>query len=219
MEEEEDFNDEYYDENSIMQAEMKYDSAREEAQLRYMEERLFQKEIWKDIPNYIGVYKISTYGNIKSLKRSTKNQYKNIEKIKSTFITNSGYIAVDLFKKSRAERFLVHRLVAKIFIPNPNNLPQVNHIDGNKQNNNINNLEWCSNSQNMKHAYKNKLEIPNRKVIMQFSKDGEFIKEWESINLASKELKINRSNIIRVCKNDTNRKIAGGFIWKYKEEH
>lgn len=104
------------------------------------------KEIWKDIPNYEGIYKVSNIGRVKSVlwfDPKNKRYYKR-DKILKPHKTNKGYIEVSLSNKYQKKICKVHRLVAETFIPNPNNLPQVNHIDENKSNNNMNNLEWCT---------------------------------------------------------------------------
>lgn len=128
----------------------------------------------------------------------------------------AGYMRVGLFVNNKRVTYSVHRLIALTFIKNPNNLPQVNHIDGNKSNNNVNNLEWCSLSQNVKHAYKNNLIKPKTTKVIQYTKDMKKIKIWDSINEIEKHLKINHSNIVTVCKQNTNRKYAGGYIWRYE---
>lgn len=119
-------------------------------------------EIWKDIPNYEEYYQASNYGRIRSLDRIIYMNHRNGKiakhyfkgKILSTRINNIGYVKVDLTKNKNQKTFSVHRLVAETFIPNPNSLPQVNHKDGNKLNNNVNNLEWCDAFQNQQHALK-----------------------------------------------------------------
>jgi len=126
------------------------------------------KERWSDLQDYYGVYQISTFGKIKSIDRSViqsgpKNgNYSRIMKgidIKQS-LQNGGYCVVWLSKNGTVKPFTVHRLVAIMFIENPNGLEQVNHKDGDKTNNHINNLEWCSRSENVKHAYAN---IPRKK--------------------------------------------------------
>lgn len=136
--------------------------------------------------------------------------------IKKTFISNSGYERVNLWLNGKSKKFSIHKLMAIKYLDNPNNYKCVNHKDGNKLNNRIENLEWCTNSENMIHAYKNNLIKHKTKKIVQFTKDMKIIKIWNSINEIEKELKINHSNIITVCKQNTNRKYAGGFIWRYE---
>lgn len=175
------------------------------------------KEEWKDIEGYEGLYQISNLGRVKSLKRNTKNQCKNAEVIKTQEIRN-GYYSVSLWKNGVGKHHLIHRLISQAFIPNPNNKPQINHIDGNKTNNHIENLEWVTESENARHAYNNGLIKPYTRKIIQYDQNMNFIKEWDSITEIEKELGINHANIVTVCKQNTNRKYAGGYIWRYKEE-
>lgn len=137
---------------------------------------------------------------------------------------SKGYLKVKLNKNSKSKWFLVHRLVAQAFIPNPENKPQVNHKDGNKFNNCVENLEWNTNSENQLHSYRILKNIPSMqkhfgsnhvasKHIFQFEKNGNFIKEWDSIIEATNSLNICACNITDCAKG--NRKTAGGFIWKY----
>ena len=102
------------------------------------------QEIWKDIRGYEGKYKISTYGNVYSYKRKIY-----ISQSKGA----NGYFKVNLHKNSSTKTFSVHRLVAETFISNPNNLPEINHKSGNKTNNRVTNLEWCTHNENMEHAF------------------------------------------------------------------
>ena len=110
------------------------------------------KEIWKDIPGYEGLYQISNLGNVKSLPRKV-NKRKCEEIIKVPTISNKGYYRISLCKNGKIKYYAIHRLVAEAFISNHNNLPCVNHKDCNKQNNNVDNLEWCTYSYN--NMYKN----------------------------------------------------------------
>ena len=107
-------------------------------------------ERWSPIPNTH--YSISSEGRV-------RNDETN--KMKSMDATSDGYHKVDLYSNGKRTSVRVHRLVAEAFIPNPNKLPQINHIDGNKENNNVKNLEWVNNSQNMIHAYRTGLVTPH----------------------------------------------------------
>lgn len=114
-------------------------------------------EIWKDIENFEGLYQISNLGRVRSVDRvvhildpKSNREYDRHfpECIKSTNLDTKGYVMVTLKKDGKTSRYRIHRLVAKAFIPNPNNLPQVNHKDENKENNCMSNLEWCTNDYN-----------------------------------------------------------------------
>lgn len=125
-----------------------------------------------------------------------------------------GYERIMLCKNKKVILFYVHRLVAQTFIPNPNNKPQVNHIDEVKSNNNVNNLEWCTQKYN--NIYGNRIKKTKEKLskeILQFDSDGNFIKIWNNINQIKEELHIKGSHIQDCCNN--KRKKAYGYIWKY----
>lgn len=104
------------------------------------------KEEWKDIPGYEGLYQISSFGRVKSLAKKGGNN-KNQKEHFMNFIINR-YVYVSLCKNSKNKQVLVHKLVANAFIPNPDHLPFLNHIDYNKENNRVDNLEWCTAKEN-----------------------------------------------------------------------
>lgn len=172
---------------------------------------ILRNEVWKNIEGFPN-YKISNLGNIKSFTR---------KKFGNNLVPQpmrKGYLQVLLYKDGKPYPRKVHRLVAIAFIPNDNNLPQVNHIDGDKTNNCIDNLEWCDNSYNQIHAYKNGLEKPRfQSKVKQYSLDGIFIKQFEYIKDAAKELNIDDSSISACCRK--KRKTAGGYIWKYANDN
>ncbi len=126
---------------------------------------------------------------------------------------NEGYMQVNLFKDKKCKTFQVHRLVATAFIPTLNKRLQINHKDSNKSNNNVDNLEWCTPSQNQIHAYQKGLRKDNFKKIEQYTLDGKFIKLWVGIQNAGRKTGIEYTNIIACLKGRT--KTAGGYIWKY----
>ena len=113
------------------------------------------KEIWKDIKGYEGIYQISSFGRVKSMERevgSRNNTRRLREKMLSQFLSSAGYPTVNLYKDSNLKASYVHRLISEAFIPNPENKPQVKHIDGDKRNNDLSNLEWCTIKENRNHA-------------------------------------------------------------------
>lgn len=113
-------------------------------------------EIWKDIKDYEGLYQVSNLGRVRSLDKIVirtdgKNRHQK-GKILKLQISKYGYNVITLWNNNVSKQFKVHRLVAMAFIPNPNNLPQVNHIDEDKLNNKIDNLEWCTALENNRHS-------------------------------------------------------------------
>ena len=189
-------------------------------------------EIWKDIKKWEGYYQVSNFGNVKSLDRivihkNRLHKQRKKGKILKPSINHKGYLTVDLRKQGLRKQFFVHRLVGMMFIDNLNNKPQINHKDGNKLNNNVNNLEWVTNKENIKHAFDVGLRKPpmkgkfgknhNRsKSIIQKDKNDNFIKEFESISEAHNKTKINLGNIHSACCG--RYKSAGGYKWEYKEK-
>lgn len=114
------------------------------------------KEIWKNIPDYEGLYQVSNLGNVKSLNYGRTKK----EKLLKLIVDGKGYLNVNLCKNKIPKKFLVHRLLMLTFNPEQNfEGAQVNHIDGNTSNTNLDNLEWCTQNHNMKHAYNNGLKI------------------------------------------------------------
>lgn len=114
------------------------------------------EEIWKDIQGHEGYYQVSNKGRVMSLERKVKirNGYRTVfNKVRKPFKTKEGYFQICIYENNNYKPYLIHRLVAQAFIPNPDNKPHVNHIDGDKTNNNSWNLEWVTTSENNKHAF------------------------------------------------------------------
>jgi len=175
----------------------------------------------KDIIGYEGFYKVSNYGRIFSIKR---NRF-----LKPQIGIKNKYLYIILSKDKKGKGFLVHRLVAIAFIPNPENKEQVNHIDGNRSNNYLENLEWNTRSENNIHSFK----FLNRKAenkhligmfgglnhasrhIFQYDRNNIFIKEYNSLIEASRENNVDHKNLCSVARGKL--KTAGGFIWRYEK--
>lgn len=165
-------------------------------------------EFWKEVPNqeYTKFNEVSTIGNIRRKGKVLKPHIRN------------GYKAVCLYNYENKKQLTIniHRIVAKAFIPNPNNYPSVNHKDGNKLNNTVENLEWVSALQNTDHAVKTGLSKPHPKSVKQYTLDGKYIQTFNSIIEASAKTGANDRKISAVCKGKA--KSSGGFIWKYSIE-
>jgi hypothetical protein len=177
----------------------------------------YTEEHWKDISELNGYYQVSNFGRVKSIKRIVNiGKHKRIinEKIINPIKTKVGYSVINITYPSR-KQFLIHRLVAKVFIPNPENKQQVNHIDGNKANACVSNLEWVSCKENSQHSHNTGLN-PTKKSIIQYDLDMNKIKEFNSQKEASIQLNINHQDINKCCKNKN--KSAGGFIFKYSTD-
>ena len=149
----------------------------------------------KNVVGYEGIYGITSCGKVWSYKR---------KKFLTPGVNNKGYLYVNLCKDGKVKKYKIHRLVAEAYLPNPNNLPQVDHIDGNKMHNYLNNLQWITNRDNCRKS--------NNKPILQYDLDGNFIREWECAYDVGKEV---NTGIINCLKGRT--KTAYGFIWKYKK--
>jgi hypothetical protein len=160
-------------------------------------QNIFEIEIEKEFDKK---YFVSSLGRFKNSYGKIMENYK---------VNENGYIRVYIYKKT----FTLHRLVALTFLENPNNKEQVNHKDGNKLNNSIDNLEFVTNKENQLHKFQMGLGNNYTRKIGQYDLSGNFIKEFKSIVLAGKELNISKSNISGVLIN--YRKTAAGFIWKY----
>lgn len=185
-------------------------------------------ELWKQVVGYEGVYEVSNLGRIKSLAREWKWGNGAIRKrgdlIMSPGINSSGYPTVNLIVDGKVSNKVLHRLVAKAFIQNPLQKPEVNHKNGIKTDATLNNLEWCTREENQQHAYATDLHVRTKEIcregckkrfskpVLQMSAQGELIKEWLSEADAARALGIFQANINK-CVHDIAR-TAGGFIWR-----
>lgn len=187
----------------------------------YREQRIAKKEEWRDIHWYEWRYQVSNLGNVKNYKTW---------RILKQYTSRKWYKCVSFSLKWRKDRhFLIHRLSAMVFIQNPEGKTQVNHKNGIKTDNRVENLEWCTASENIQHAYNTWLKKavvtknwyffvnnPNKRRIIQYGLNLKFIKEWETITCANNFLWKNFSNSIGKCCSGKI-KTAYWFIWRYME--
>ena len=182
-----------------------------------------EKEIWKDIEGFEGLYQVSNLGRVKSVKRtvwnSVKGYYKTVpERILKVGDNNRGYLQVQLYREGKGKWYLVHRLVAVAFIGNPNNLLVINHKNEIKSDNRVSNLEWCSYSYNNSYNDKGK-KIGEKlsKPVIGIDKVTGLIVEFGSAHEAERKLGIDNGSIIKCCKGKLNS--AGNFYWMYKNNN
>ena len=175
---------------------------------------------WKPIKGYEGLYEISDNGDVKSLDRIVTLSNGCAKHVGSRMMKltlskgrgGEGYYVVNLHKNGIGKLQFVHRLVAEAFIPNPNSLPTVNHIDGNKTNNAVNNLEWTSFPENNTHALDMKLRLPRGTKVVQKTSEGEVVNIYKSTCEASRTTGIGRGSISHCINHRSNH--AGGYIWE-----
>lgn len=165
------------------------------------------QEIWKAIKGFEKCYEVSNFGRIKSLEREIKTKdgrsYIRKEKILSSPVANTGYARVALFNGGKVREADVHRLVAETFLDNPNGYKYVNHLDENKTNNNVSNLEWCTNRHNAIYS--------NGKKVKRINDKGE-VKLYESISSTSDD-GFNSSHVGECC--NKKRKSHKGYRWEF----
>ena len=173
-------------------------------------------EVWKDIVGYVGKYQVSNLGRV----RSTNYRNTGLVKIMTPLDNGNGYYFVGLRDGSGGNKkcHYVHRLVASAFLDNPLGLPQVNHLDHDRSNNSVENLEWCSVSDNLMHGSTHSRTIetqrkthPRRKTVYQYDLDGNLIKVYGSQKEAERETGILAPDICMCC--NGKYKTTGGFVF------
>lgn len=172
------------------------------------------REVWKPISEYEGCYEVSNLGRVRGLdrvvERSTSPRFVAGVVLSQETMPN-GYKSVSLKRCGKQRRFYVHRLVASAFLPNPSNLAEVNHIDEDKANNYVENLEWCDRSHNIKHAGGSKRRVRKRMKPVIQQKDGKTICVYESVNAAARALGVSPTSISRCCRRIKNQHNVKGF--------
>lgn len=172
------------------------------------------EEVWKDVVGYEGLYQVSNLGNVKRIMFINNKIAKPKETIMSLYTNKEKRKYVCLYKNDKRKNVLVHRLVAQAFILNINNYPEINHIDGNPSNNNVENLEWCNKSQNLKHAYINnlsKLKAYNESKMKKIIRNDDKI--YSNSYEAAKDMGVSVFSIRDNLKGRS--KTCKGYIFKY----
>lgn len=198
-----------------------------------------EQEIWKPVVGYEGLYEVSNLGRVKSLAREVYRRKMGIKKVKECILKpklcDRGYYSVALCRQGyKNKTAMVHKLVARAFIPNIENKPIIDHINGIKTDNRVDNLRWCTHIENcnfelaIKHNSESKLgkkngmygrsgiDSPSHKPVIQYDLQGNFLRKFYGIAEAQKETGIIFQNISKVCKGKRNS--AGGYIWRYENE-
>ena len=174
-----------------------------------------EKELWKDIDGYEGLYQVSNLGRIRSIR---ENRIKMRSLVKYSPNNTTSYYKIVLYKNGNYESKWVHRLVAEAFIPNSNNYTEVNHKDENGLNNFVDNLEWCSHKYNNNYGTKNnRTSLKLSKRVKQYDLQGHYIRTFKNSKEACIYLNVpisNRNNIINAC--NGKRGTCLKFIWKYE---
>ena len=177
------------------------------------------KEVWKACPDYEGLYEVSNLGRIRSVDRivlRNGNPMKLKGKVLTTTKQWSGHLNVCVCKNGVCKNIRLHRFIARAFIPNPLNLPEVNHKDENPANNRANNLEWCDHKYNMN--YGTIIERRLKKIshpVVQMTKDGIDIATFCSTREAERITGIFHHNIAKCAKGKRHYKTAGGYKWRF----
>ena len=174
-------------------------------------------EVWLPVVGYDGRYEVSNLGRVRSL--MVRGYARQNPRILKPQRFPSGYSYVNLGGSHTKK---ITRIVAEAFIPNPHNLPMVNHRDEDKSNNRVENLEWCDLKYNVNYGTRNarlSVKMINRtdmsRQVKQFTASGEYIRTWPSISEAGRQTGINRKSLTNCCKFHPKNKTAGGFVWRY----
>lgn len=178
-------------------------------------------EEWRDIEGFEGIYQVSNIGRVRSLDHVRVNKQGEFH-FKGRILAlskNHGYPVISFTKNGKTKQYFIHRLVASAFIPNPQGENIVNHIDGNKDNNDVSNLEWCDQRENVNHAVRTGLlpikygkDNKTSRKIIQYTLNDEYVATWYGLGEVVRNVKVTRANVNACLIGKRNK--AGGYKWK-----
>ena len=179
------------------------------------------KEKWKPVPGFEGLYEASTEGRIRSVDRIIKmyngGEWVRKGAVRRTTLNHSGYLRLSLCKEGIQYPFTVHRLIAKTWLENPENLPEVNHKNENKIDNRVSNLEWCDRGYNIHYGtFGDRVSVSNSRPVTQYTLEGDRLMTFYGSREAERRLGITNQSINLCCLG--RRQQAGGFRWKYADD-
>lgn len=183
---------------------------------------LFEIEEWRDIKGYEGLYQVSNLGNVRSLIDNHKKRRNELYIMKPTK-DRDGYLRIGFRKNGKKKLFGVHRIVAEAFIPNVLNMPEVNHKNEIKNDNRVENLEWCDDyynrryGTNIERSRNSRLNHPKMsKTVSQYDNNGTLVNKWSSLSEIQRQTGYDIAFISRVCLLKQHNRTAYGFIWRYE---
>ena len=185
---------------------------------------------WMPISDYEDYYEVSNTGLVRSIDRLVKNshsEYIRKGQVLTPSLSNSGYLQVQLSIRQKTKPHYVHRLVAEAFIQNPDNLPQINHKDEDKTNNNVENLEWCSRKYNMNYgtfpqkrkekALREMNAVGKSRRVYQYDYSGSLVNIYPSLHEVERSTGIKQDKISKSCRNKGGHRTCNGYVWSFEE--
>jgi hypothetical protein len=177
------------------------------------------EEAWKDVVGFEGIYIVSNYGEIKSVDRYDKFGKFIKGKTRKQQVNAWGYFSIILCDDNRRKQLLAHRVVAEAFISNPLGLPEINHKDENKQNNRVENLEWCDRTYNANYGTcAERSGISSGRPVIQKTLCGEFVQQYPSVSHAARAMNVSQQSISNVVRKLPSKKTVCGYVWEYAQE-
>lgn len=187
-------------------------------------------EVWKQIKGYEGIYEVSSYGRVRSMEHKARHKSRTGNEFQVTYkgrnrslwTDKQGRKYLNVKCNGKMKSFRVHRLVAEAFIPNPDNLPFVNHKDENPSNNRVENLEWCTHEYNVRYGTAimrmRNTQLKRANAVLQLDKDGNVLGKYLSLERAADAMGCDTQLIKRVCDNKPHCLTAKGYRWQWADK-